>query len=324
MVSALHKLRSWMTVEDVAESLTALAGEPVKVADILALALDGHVVLSVNIVNGQSAKLGAIVDKGSASYRLVALPGRDPSIPLPDVSGFPEEGDRRQQEAWCEANEQNLEGIALIPKAQFIGESGWYEFPRKISTIRGLWDLTMEGAERLDVQHALNFETGAGDVTDVNLEGVLLKDPNSDTVAWLHTHFSENEFCKDRDDRKKYPYGQESSYFPSGGIPEEFALVVRSAEFSKLCGLVASVPDEGGDRSSAMRSDLKQNYEIIIAALWKKAHGDGGPGAISSSHYTAASSLVAVLELEGVRGPSADSVGRILKSAKAHLKIGTS
>ncbi|WP_143703971.1 MULTISPECIES: hypothetical protein [Luteimonas] len=314
-----------MTVEEVAERLTMLADEPIKVADILALALDGHVVLTVNIVNGQSAKLGKLVPKESATFRLVPLPGQDGSKKIPDLAGFPVDGDRQQQDAWCKTNEKLLDGLALIPNAQFIGEGGWYEFPPVISVIRGLWDLTMEGGERLDVIHSLQFEAGGGSVTDVNLEGVLLKDPNSDTVAWLHTHFSENEFCKDGNDRNKYPYGTESSYFPSGGLSEDMPLVIRSAEFSKLCKLVGTDPgDSDGRKIEALRSDARENYELVIAALWKKAHGDGGAGAISASPYTAAASIVAVFDLDGVRGPSADSVGRILKKAKGHLKIGTS
>ena len=47
----LLKLREWLTVPEAAGHLSILFGEDVTEADVLRLALDGHLTLSVNFVN---------------------------------------------------------------------------------------------------------------------------------------------------------------------------------------------------------------------------------------------------------------------------------
>lgn len=51
-VSKLFKLKDWLTVEDAARHLSGVFSEPVSEADILRLALDRRLTLSVNFVNG--------------------------------------------------------------------------------------------------------------------------------------------------------------------------------------------------------------------------------------------------------------------------------
>ena len=56
----LLKLKEWLTVSDAAKHLSILFGEEVVEADVLRLALDGHLTLSVLFVNGASARCGQI------------------------------------------------------------------------------------------------------------------------------------------------------------------------------------------------------------------------------------------------------------------------
>lgn|GEM_PF-487871 len=56
--SKLFKLKEWLTVPEAARHLSNLFGEAVSEADVLRLALDGHLKLSVNFVNHAKAKRG--------------------------------------------------------------------------------------------------------------------------------------------------------------------------------------------------------------------------------------------------------------------------
>ena len=57
----LFDLKEWLTLEDTAKHLTILFGEEVKVSDVLRLALDGHLQLSVNFLEDTRVNYGAVV-----------------------------------------------------------------------------------------------------------------------------------------------------------------------------------------------------------------------------------------------------------------------
>ena len=60
-IGKLFSLREWLTVPETAKHLTILFGEEVAEADVLRLALDGRLSLSLNIVNPIPAKKGSVV-----------------------------------------------------------------------------------------------------------------------------------------------------------------------------------------------------------------------------------------------------------------------
>lgn len=59
-MSKLFKLKEWLSVEETARHLSIVFGENVSEADVLRLALDGHMKLSVRFVNLQPAQLTII------------------------------------------------------------------------------------------------------------------------------------------------------------------------------------------------------------------------------------------------------------------------
>lgn len=76
--------------------------------------------------------------------------------------------------------------------------------------------------------------------------------------------------------------------------------------------------------SEGLRADAIQSYERVIAALWAKAHGDGGAGTLSNKPTTAADSLNRLLEKHNLPTPSKDKIARILAASKKQgLKIGS-
>ena len=62
-MSKLFKLRRWVTLSDAAKYLEGAFTEPVSEADILQLALDGQLKLSVNFINPVEVLLGRLTPK---------------------------------------------------------------------------------------------------------------------------------------------------------------------------------------------------------------------------------------------------------------------
>src|SRR4051812_41148496 len=73
-MKTLFTLRDWLTLDEAARHLSVLFGEPVANAEILRLALDGELTLSVRFVNHAYAKRGRVTSKND---RLIEVPGLD-------------------------------------------------------------------------------------------------------------------------------------------------------------------------------------------------------------------------------------------------------
>ena len=62
MSSKLYSLKEWLTLDDAASHLTAVLAEKVSVTDILQLAIQKRIKLSVNLLSGAYANKGTIKD----------------------------------------------------------------------------------------------------------------------------------------------------------------------------------------------------------------------------------------------------------------------
>ncbi len=141
----LLKLKEWLTVPDAARHLSILFGEDVLEADILQLALDGHLTLSVHFVNHAQAQCGKIVPLADAERRVIQI----------DENSF----------------FYIIDGIC-------IGDDRVFSYSKDITSFDGVWDLAMLGAERIDVEHKYQCLTGGPMVDLTNLEGPLVNHPN--------------------------------------------------------------------------------------------------------------------------------------------------
>jgi hypothetical protein len=129
----------WLTVSDAAKNLSKILREEVTEADILRLALDDELTLSVYFVNHAKALIGKVV-------------------PLEDAECL-ETDDGRRLVVGVSINDNQVLELGDTPV-----------------TIRGVWDLLMIGNERLDVEHKYHSLTNGPEVTLVGLDGCLLKD----------------------------------------------------------------------------------------------------------------------------------------------------
>jgi hypothetical protein len=60
-MSKVYKLREWLTLGDAARYLSAALGEDLSKADVIRLALDGYLHLSVNVLSPIPARKGSLV-----------------------------------------------------------------------------------------------------------------------------------------------------------------------------------------------------------------------------------------------------------------------
>ncbi len=127
----LLKLKEWLTVDDTARYLSLTFEEGVSRADVLRLALDGHLLLSVNLVNHAYARKGKKIPLEEANTSIVPSPFDD-TVKI-----------------------QLLDGILIDRENEIV-----LKLDDNVTSLEGVWDLPMIGNERLDVEHEYQQLTG--------------------------------------------------------------------------------------------------------------------------------------------------------------------
>ena len=169
-MSDLFKLKQWLTLENATKHLSSIFNEIVNDYDILRFALDGHLILSTNIINGADAK----------KYRLCTLENV-PKYEMP----FKEE----------------LKILALP-----MSDGTFLEKEDKVICINGIYDLVMLGNERLDIEQEYQMLTNGFKVELVCIEGTYLKHPETEIMYELQDHFKDDSESM-KDERNYYPAG---------------------------------------------------------------------------------------------------------------------
>lgn len=265
-MSKLLKLKDWLTIPDAARHLSQIVAEPVGEADVLQLALDGHIKLSVNFPNRAKARVGRVIPYKDVPIR------EYPSQLLKGVviytDGYPL-NDRK-------------EGEQFAPDAPFI------HFGEEVVTIDGIWDLAMLGNERIDIEHDLQMLISGPEVTLVNIEGTFLNRSDG-TWAALQDKLGDRVITNTDGSKKTIKGG----YIPAGGLGEDCVRVVRVSEVlalqSKIDGSVLEKPLSNRERDTLLS---------IIAVLCKEANYDYNRAAKTAGniHGTAAGMGISIGE----------------------------
>jgi hypothetical protein len=231
------KLKEWLTVADAGRHLAILFGEEVSEADVLRLALDGHLTLSVNFVNYAHGRCGTIVPFERAKIKTI-----------PDFLG---DGT-----------------IQLLDDGLLIRDDEVLEFKPGMVRLEGVWDLPMLGAERLDIEHRYQALTGGPAVSLVALDGPLVCAANG-IFCRLEEHFDRNPYSDPKNRTK--PWNHEDNFYPAPGLPEDCVLVVRTSALRALASRI-SEPDQAVDRPIERRE--RATLLVMVAALAKLARVD--------------------------------------------------
>jgi len=230
-------LKEWVTLEGAACHLSKILDEPVCEADVLQLALDGHIKLTVDFPNHARAKIGRVVPYKEVP--LHELPSLDGNGTITYAAGYP------------------LHEIGS--KDQLHEETPFIVFNDEVVSIDGLWDLAMLGGERLDIEHDLQRLVGGPAITLVNIEGTFLNRRDG-TWAALQEQF-EDRIVKDADGKNKKIRG---SYYPAGGLGTDCTRVVRTSE---ILAFQSKLNESASDKPLSSRE--RDTLLTIIAALCK-------------------------------------------------------
>jgi hypothetical protein len=242
-MSKLLRLKEWVTLPEAAKHLTALLEEPVTVADLLQFALEGHLSLSVNLINHARAKLGRIFPFSE--------------VPTMEVPAFPAPGVQEGSMLTMP------KGIPMTEVTQLAADTPFLVFEPAVVSIDGLWDLAMRGAERIDIEYELQRELGGPDVELIS-EGTFLKRQDG-TYASLQEQL--RTYTTGPDGVKRRDPGD--YYFPAGGLPKDCARVVRTAELQRL---VRTITVPAGERLLETRE--RNTLLSIIVVLCGQAGYD--------------------------------------------------
>ena len=160
-------------VPEAARYLAILFDEEVSEADVLRLALDKHLTLSVDFVNHANVRRGKVVTIEDVEWHSFS-----PEI----FCNFPGFSDLEKDKP------------VKIPKSLSIDGEWFINLDDKVTTIRGVWDLSMIGNERLDIEHKYQMMTGGPEITLTGLDGAFVE-RDGEVICQIQERF-DNEFIE--------------------------------------------------------------------------------------------------------------------------------
>lgn len=272
-MSKLFNLKEWLTVADAAKHLSIVFGEDVNEADVLRLALDGRLLISVYFVNHAKARCCKVITWDETDWWL--CPGL-----LPLMEGVKKMAGREITSEYYRYP-QKLEALLNeIPEAErgnyhpFMRELNidgerFLKLSDEVTTLHGVWDLPMIGNEKLDVEHEYQKLTGGPSVTLQGLIGTFVEGRDGQ-ICQLQEEFDLNKYKahsssglekvkeqindlgikgdqaelllsryeEQRIDFLRIRRGLPEEYncYPAGGLPQDAVIVVRTEalrEFEK-------------------------------------------------------------------------------------------
>lgn len=284
-MSKLFKLKEWLTVPDAARHLSSIVlGEEVTEADVLQLALNGRLRLSVHFVNHAKARCGKVVLYTDA----------EPGAAI--QSGLLTDGPKEMPKDMAVAMRSEQEGEEVTDLMSLpIGDVRFLALSDDLITLQGVWDLPMIGGERLDVEHRYQKLTGGPSVTLQMLDGVFVEGrdgkicqiqarydddryqlgSNAQLARLRHLAEQNIEAGQAEETNKKTrtaffeieeSVSPSEAYYPAGRLPTDGVIVIRTEalrEFERTINGAPSNPEKPLGKTE------RDTLLTIIAALCK-------------------------------------------------------
>ncbi len=241
-MSKLFKLKEWVTIPDAARHLSQIVNEPVCEADILQMALDGHLKISVNFPNRAEARIGRVIPYKDVPRKV--LPTLDGKGTVTYLDGY--------------LLNDSPEGTMPDSETPFI------HFQKEVVSIDGIWDLAMQGNERFDIEFDLQQLIDGPEVTMLNIEGTFLNRSDG-TWAALQEKFPDRVTENDDGESKTV----KGSYYPAGGLGTDCTRVIRVSEIMSLQAKL-----EGSALDKPVSTRERNTLLTIIGVLCKEAGFD--------------------------------------------------
>jgi len=212
-MSKLFKLKEWLTIEEAANHISNVLGEPVTLADIYRQTLDGNLTISVNFVNETMARTG--------KYILASEYGNTDDSKM----SFLDEG--------------SADYFAIPSKETGVVFGELIKLRSHVFPIKGIWDLTMLGAEQLDIKAYYYKEISKIEVTPKILDGMFLKQGDVLCQPQIDLDSNESQVCSEG--RKT----TEKSYSPSNSLDNhDFIFVIKNREVKRFIQSLEDTPQE--------------------------------------------------------------------------------
>lgn len=337
-MSKLLKLKEWLTVEETAKRLSIAAGEDVTEADILRLALDGHLILSVYLVNHARARMGKVVPLSETEWTF--LPPLLSITPPPLTEEMVEHYPESFRKLWNDTPPEQRSLCIPMLKSLAIDESRFINLEKDVTTLTGVWDLPLIGCERIDVEYTYQQLIGGPEVTLEGIDGSFVS-RGGEVICQLQESWDENPYqrgslaalerlratlvekevpsekanellAKHKKDRTDFLEDQASRqnadrYYPAGGVPKDSMYVVRTTALRALEEKLLA--DEAQPEKPLHPSERRSAGQIIsiLAAM---------AGLDLSAPYAADETLRAAAATHGLELPSSpETVVKFLKNA---------
>lgn len=346
--SKLFSLKEWLTLDDAAKHLSIGFGGEVTRADVLRLAIDGRLTLSVDFVNHARARKGSLVPIEKCTFSI---------FPTIDKSFKGESNLYRLGLSYAELsnlepeiNEAVKKGeLHLMPNAIHFRDREFLVLEDQVKSIDGVWDLPMVGGEGIDVEHRYQMETDGPTVTLSNLEGAFVVRDN--VVCQLQDDWDDNEYepgskisgelleqriaeeglpkekadelrghyrVRRRELQEKWKEKPSRRYYPAGGLPHDSVYVVRTAALRAFEQSVLSAPTAQADKPLSRREEatLLNIVGGLLGLLLGKSPA-GKPLSVFKSQAAVIEALVATYP--GKPGMSARNLEDKLPQARRSL-----
>ncbi|MBB3190661.1 hypothetical protein [Halomonas cerina] len=284
MQSRLYRLKSWLTLEDAASHLSTLLSEKVGVSDLLQLALEGQLIISVNLIGGVKVKKGEITGwlgtpvtlapKGSGNLLSLAKEAPPPDTVADDarkISG------KTLKEA-LEYSERLSEGIkkgdfVVCPLGDAVSDDEFVSFKGEVMNVEGIWDLPLISAERIDVEEMYQESVGGPEVDLISLNGPWLK-AEEGFLYCIQERFSKQHIKEVYGEEGLHysEYNNPNHYYPAGRLPDNCSIVVRRCN---LDAFIASL--EGPEQSTGQPAEGEVIRALeafgLLVELYASQHG---------------------------------------------------
>lgn len=308
-MSKLLKMKAWLTVDDAAKHLSLMFGETVSKADVLRLALDGQLTLSVNFINGAEARCGPMIRSDEVQWE-----------EMPGLKG----------------------GTVRVPNGIMLNDGSAITLEDEVVSLRGIYDLPMLGNERLDVEHLYQQLTDGPEVTLQGLDGPFVV--AGDLYCQIQESMDDNEFQmgstahgrkleaflarEGLDDeeaqalRKEHKANREQfkkrraerpaseGYYPAGTLPHDAVYVVRTDALADLLAAASEPERPKEDLGTRERETLLKLLIGMAIKGYKYAPDD------NRSHVPA--EVASDVQALGI-SMTDDTVRKWLKAARAVL-----
>ncbi|TAG27494.1 MAG: hypothetical protein EAZ37_04855 [Burkholderiales bacterium] len=234
-MSKLYKLKKWVSLSEAASLLADGIKERVEVSDVLQLALDGQVAISVLLINEAYARQCNPVALADVKFNeVIGLKG--------EKFHMPAEG-----------------------RLFFQGEQA-YLIEKKVQQLEeGLYDLPLCGGERIDVEHRFHQLQSGIERTAISLEHVFVRNQHG-LLLEIQSHYPSEKLTPFDES-----YFSGENYHPAGALPEDSEFVLRSEAIDKF---LACFEQADSRVEKPLLTRERNTLLLIIAGLCKEAKID--------------------------------------------------